>query len=165
VQDDVAADLLTSVLDGSLGLDALLTDRFVRDLHRRLYGDIWRWGGALRRQQTNLGIAPHQIVGELRASIETIAYRWRHTDDWAPHDLGIAVHAEIVRIHPFIEGNGRSTRLLADLVFVAAQDAEPIFLYDWRLERHRYVTLLREYDRHRDPTDLATFVGTQTLGG
>ncbi|GAB7065924.1 Fic family protein [Mycolicibacterium hodleri] len=26
------------------------------------------------------------------------------------------------RIHPFVDGNGRTTRLLADLVFAAAQD-------------------------------------------
>ncbi|MFF5083844.1 Fic family protein [Actinoplanes sp. NPDC000266] len=37
-----------------------------------------------------------------------------------PRELGIAAHAEIVRIRPFADGNGRSTRLLADLVFIAA---------------------------------------------
>jgi fido (protein-threonine AMPylation protein) len=43
VQDDVAEELLTAVLDGGLTRDDLLTDHFVRELHRRLYGDLWAW--------------------------------------------------------------------------------------------------------------------------
>ncbi|WP_251981929.1 Fic family protein [Mycobacterium tuberculosis] len=39
-----------------------------------------------------------------------------HTDDWTGRQLGIVVHADLVRIHPFTDGNGRTTRLLADLV-------------------------------------------------
>lgn len=61
-------------------------------------------------------------------------------------------------------GNGRSTRLLADLVFLAAQDTESLVRYDWDLDRRRYVDLLREYDLHRDPTGLAAFIGTKPLG-
>lgn len=41
VQDEVAEELLTAVIGGSLALSELMTDRFVRKLHHRLYGDIW----------------------------------------------------------------------------------------------------------------------------
>lgn len=88
---------------------------------------------------------------------------WEHTDDWTPRQFGVAVHAELVRIHPFVDGDGRATRLLADLVFLAAQDAETPELYDWSLDKRRYIELLREYDRHRDPAPLAAFVETQPL--
>jgi Fic family protein len=53
------------------------------------------------------------------------------------------VHAETVRIHGFVDGNGRTTRLLADLVFLAAQDAEAIGTYDWDIDKRRYIALLR----------------------
>lgn len=164
IQDDVAEELMTAVLDGGLTLHDLLTDHFVRELHRRLYGDIWAWAGTFRQRELNIGVAPEQIAVELRNSVETIRYRWQHTEDWTPRELGITVHAETVRIHPFTDGNGRTTRLLADLVFVAAQDAETPDLYDWQLDKRRYVDLLRQYDRHRDPRDLAAFVGTRALG-
>ncbi len=78
--------------------------------------------------------------------------------------LDIALHAETVRIHPFVDGNGRSSRLLADLVFAAAQNGDTPELYDWQLEKRRYVDLLREYDRHRVPTALAEFIGTEPIG-
>ena len=57
------------------------------------------------------------------------------------------MHAETVRIHPFIDGNGRTTRLLADLVFLAAQGDESLESYDWAVDKDRYIALLREYDR------------------
>jgi len=106
-----------------------------------------------------VGIDPVQIPVELRQSLENIAYRWDHTNDWTARQLGIAVHADAVRIHPFVDGNGRSTRLFADLVYLAAQDQpEPVLVYDWDVPKRPYIDLLREYDLTRDPTDLAAFI-------
>lgn len=163
MQEDAAETFLTAVLDGSLTVDDLLTDQFVRDLHRCLYADIWIWAGTFRKRELNLGVAPENIAVELRNSIETISYRWEHTEDWTAHQLGIAVHAETVRVHPFVDGNGRTTRLLGDLVFVATQATEDLEIYDWDLDKRRYIELLRDYDRHRDPCFLADFIRTQRL--
>ena len=159
ISDDVSFEFADAVIDGRVGLSDLLTDAFVRELHQRLYGDIWTWAGVYRRTEKSVGIDPVKIAVELRQSLETIAYRWEHTDDWSPRELGIAVHAEAVRIHPFVDGNGRMTRLLAGLVFFAAQDAgEVLFTYDWGVDKRPYIDLLREYDRSRDPVPLAAFV-------
>ncbi|GHD05936.1 Fic family protein [Zhihengliuella salsuginis] len=160
VQDDIAAEQLTAVLAGELDVDELLTDTYVRGLHRRMYGDIWTWAGVYRKRELNIGVAPEQIATQLHAALANLLYRWHHTDDWDPRILGIAVHAETVRIHPFVDGNGRSTRLLADLVFAAAQGTETVEVYDWVLEKRHYIELLRAYDRHRDPIDLADFIRT-----
>lgn len=159
ISDDVSFEFANAVIDGRVGLSDLLTDAFVRELHQRLYGDIWTWAGVYRRTEKSVGIDPVKIAVELRQSLETIAYRREHTDDWSPRELGIAVHAEAVRIHPFVDGNGRMTWLLAGLVFFAAQDAgEVLFTYDWGVDKRPYIDLLREYDRSRDPVPLAAFV-------
>jgi fido (protein-threonine AMPylation protein) len=50
------------VLDRSLAVDDLLVDHFVRDLHRRLYGDIWAWAGMFRIRELNIGVAPERIA-------------------------------------------------------------------------------------------------------
>ncbi len=164
VQAAVAEARLSEVLDGRLALDGLLSDHFIRELHKQLYGDIWNWAGKYRVRELNIGVEPWQIATELRSSLDTILYRWQNTDDWSPRQLGIVVHAETVRIHPFTDGNGRTTRLLADLVFVAAQDGENLNQYDWFLDKPRYIALLREYDAHRDPTELASFIATTPIG-
>lgn len=163
VQEQVAAELLTAVIEGDLSLDVLLTDSFLRGLHTRLYGDIWVWAGRMRTRELNIGVAPERVTVELRASLDTINYRWRQTTDWTPRELGIVAHAETVRIHPFVDGNGRTTRLLADLVFVAAQDGDAIEQYDWEIDKRRYIHLLREYDVHRDVRELAAFIAVHRI--
>lgn len=163
VEEEVAEDLLAAAVGGELVAGELLTDHFLRHLHRRLYGDIWIWAGQYRRHLYNIGIDWPAVPEEVRGAMGTIRHRWEHTDDWSPRELGIAVHAELVRIHPFTDGNGRSTRLLADLVIAAAQDAETVELYDWRIDKSRYIAPLRAYDRHRDPRELAAFIPVYTV--
>lgn len=163
VQAEVTEQLLIDVLEDRLGLEELLSDHFLRALHQRMYGDIWTWAGTYRRHLFNLGIDPAYIAPELRTSIDSISYRWQHTDDWTARELGIAVHAECVRIHPFTDGNGRSTRLYADLIFIAAQDSEDVEMYDWSIDKKPYIDLLRAYDISRDPQRLADFVQVYRL--
>ncbi|MCU1432097.1 MAG: hypothetical protein JWP95_1202 [Actinotalea sp.] len=164
-QTAVTEDLVSAVLDGAIGVDDVVADHFLRSLHARLYRDIWTWGGRLRRREINIGVAPEQIAVELRGSLDGILYRWQHTSDWTAHQLGIAVHAETVRIHPFADGNGRCTRLLADLTVLAAQGAaEPPAIYDWDVEKQQYIEALRRYDGHRDPTELASMITSRPLG-
>lgn len=162
IQDEVSEDLLIAVVGGSLRLDELLSDYFLRDLHARLYGDIWVWAGKWRQHEVNIGVAPERIAVELRRAIDNIRYRWDHTDDWTPRELGIVTHAETVRIHPFADGNGRTTRLLADLVFITAQTPAE-FQYDWDVDKKCYIELLRAFDVHRDVHELAAFVGVQSI--
>lgn len=162
VLQDVAANLIADVFGGELTLDEMLTDHFLRDLHRQLYGDIWAWAGRWRSRDVNIGVAPEQIAVELRTAMDNIRYRWENTTDWSARELGIATHADGVRIHPFTDGNGRTTRLHADLVFLAAQ-RPPTHQYDWEVDKSTYIDLLREFDRHRDVTELAEFIGVRAL--
>ena len=162
IQGEVAAKLVSAAVDGSLAPADLLDDHFLRELHGRLYGEIWVWAGVFRKRELNLGVAPEKISVDLRASLDNIRYRWAQ-GHWSARELGIVAHTEVVRIHPFVDGNGRTSRLLADLVFVAAQGSDPIELYAWQLDKGRYIGLLREYDAHRNPHDLSVFVETLLL--
>lgn len=162
LQDRVTDELMPAAIDGSLPLDEILSDYFVRELHVRLFGPVWNWAGRWRRTEVNIGVAPERIAVELRNALDAIAYRWDHTDDWTPRQLGIVVHAETVRVHPFVDGNGRTTRFLADLVFAAVQDPTEV-QYEWDLDKTRYIELLRAYDRNRDVANLAAFVGVHRI--
>lgn len=156
----VRTALLQQVAAGELPLSDLLTDRTLRDLHARLYENLWAWAGTYRRRELSIGIDPAMIAVELRAAFETLLYRWEHTEDWTDTQLAIATHAEAVRIHPFVDGNGRSTRLLADLVLVAASpDDTPVVVFDWDVDKALYIPALRRFDQTRDPSELADLIG------
>jgi fido (protein-threonine AMPylation protein) len=100
IEDRVIVALRTQIYDGSLDLDDVLTDQFLRDLHGQMYGDIWTWAGRFRTKDTNIGVPSEAIAVELRTAIETVRYRWDHTDDWGARELGMAVHAETMRVIP-----------------------------------------------------------------
>lgn len=165
IQDEVAAELVAAALSGELGLVDLMADAFLVDLHRRLYGDIWTWGGTLRRREVSIGVAPEQVAVQLRSSLDSYLYRWQHTSDWTSRQFAIAVHAETVRIHPFVDGNGRTTRLLADLTYAAVQTGDDaVELFDWDIDKRIYVDLLRAFDRDRDPGPLADYIPVRIVG-
>lgn len=164
IEAQTSGGLLRLIIDGALDIDELITDHFLRELHRNLYGDLWIWAGQFRTRETNIGVAPEQIAVGLRSSLDSIRYRWQHTSDWTERELGIAVHAESVRIHPFVDGNGRVSRVLANLVFAAVQKTgEFLRQYDWELDKVRYIELLRKYDGSLDPRELAEFVSITPL--
>ncbi len=142
-----------------------MSDEFLRELHERLYGDIWAWAGGYRTREPSIGVVPWNIGPDLVQSFETIRYRWS-LGHWTPRQLGIAAHAESVRVHPFADGNGRTTRLLGDLVFLSAQD-DVLDQYDWHFDgfdKRRYVELLQQFDVHREPSDLANYLPVRPFG-
>ncbi|HXO50433.1 MAG TPA: Fic family protein [Mycobacterium sp.] len=160
----MAEEFLIAALGGELQPSELLTEYFLKDLHARLYGDVWTWAGKWRTYDVNIGVPYEQIAVDLRNSLDTILYRWENTDDWTPHELGVVAHAETVRIHPFVDGNGRTTRFLADLVFEAAQASDSVMQYDWGVDKATHIKLLRRYDTNRDVTDLAEFLKSRPFG-
>lgn len=165
VQAEVAEELVLAVLTGNLSLQELLTDNFLRELHASMYGDIWKWAGRFRKRELNIGVPPELVAVAWRESVDNVSYRWQNTRDWTARHLGMVMHAEVGRVHPFVDGNGRTARLLADLVYLAAQEPHTLEVYNWDVEKSEYISLLREYDRHRDPNDLTEFVSTQSLSG
>lgn len=149
--------MVNQIRSGSLGLDEILTDFFVRELHRGLHGDLWEWGGKFRLLQTNIGIAPEQIAVQLRSEMDNLRYRWEEVHDLDPKLLGLLAHVAVVRIHPFIDGDGRATRLLADLVLTAAASGDVVW-FDWGIDRRAYIDALVHYDNGRDINPLAELV-------
>ncbi len=159
-EDAVREALMIRAASGELPLEELLADWALRDLHARLYENVWTWAGAYRRREVSIGIDPALIAVELRTTLENLSYRWEHARGWTAAQLAMASHAEAVRIHPFVDGNGRSTRLLADLVLLAATpDDEPAVVFDWDLDKALYIPALRRFDQSRDPSELADLVG------
>lgn len=130
---------------------ALLSEAFLRSLHRSMFGDVWTWAGDYRLRETNIGVVPRQIPMALREHLETARY-WLDERPLAPDEIAVLIHHRLVQIHPFANGNGRHTRLMADLV--AEQLGRPAFTWGRTSllaagpTRTTYVEALREADRH-----------------
>ncbi len=97
-----------------LGPLPLLAYSFVSELHRRMFGDVWTWAGTQRRRETNLGVPPHHILAQVTQALDDARY-WHENDVFSIDERAVRIHYRLVVVHPFPNGNGRCTRLVADL--------------------------------------------------
>jgi Fic-DOC domain mobile mystery protein B len=94
-----------------------LTEKFVKELHRRMLGEVWKWAGKFRSSERNLGIPFYEIpvaLGELLAD----AHAWIEFKAYSPDEIAVRLHHRLVQIHPFPNGNGRHARITADLLAI-----------------------------------------------
>jgi Fic-DOC domain mobile mystery protein B len=93
----------------------LLTDSFVRQLHQRMFDDTWTWAGTYRKSGKNIGALPYEIPVRVRNALEDTSYSVEHQT--FPLDIiAVRLHHRLVAVHPFRNGNGRHTRMMADLL-------------------------------------------------
>ncbi|MBY4611715.1 mobile mystery protein B [Rhizobium sp. 9T] len=132
-------------------VDKVLTEHFMRTLHRRMLGEVWQWAGRFRATERNIGIQAYRIPVELAALLADVRY-WIEHETFAADEIAIRFHHRLVAIHPFPNGNGRHARLAADLL-VEKLNKEPFSwgsgsLSDMGDLRMRYVAALQAADNH-----------------
>ncbi len=137
----------------------LLSDKFIKDLHRKMLGDVWRWAGRFRRTERNLGIPHWEIPAALRQLLDD-ARAWIEYMAYTPDEIAVRFHHRLVQIHPFPNGNGRHSRLMADLLVMQLGGDR----FSWGREslrdasalRKSYIVALQAADAH-DIGPLLTF--------
>jgi cell filamentation protein len=122
-----ALELAQVAAVGHYGPDHRLTADDIRALHRLWLGPIYSWAGAYRSVNIGKGgfqFAHAPLIARLMAELERGALR-QHTPCHAADDAEVAralaeVHAELILVHPFRDGNGRLARLVALLMALQA---------------------------------------------
>lgn len=123
----------------------VLSEKFLNDLHKRMFGRVWKWAGHYRRTGKNIGVDAYKIPMELRNLLDDVRF-------WIEH----STHQPV-----FPNGNGRHARTATDLLLVAL--GAPRFtwgrenLIDAGEMRRAYVDALRAADTH-DYGPLLAFV-------
>lgn len=129
----------------------LLTDAFARELHRRMFNQVWRWAGKYRTSDRNLGWTWSRIPEGMRALLDDARY-WDEHATHPANEIAVRLHHRMVVIHPWPNGNGRHARLLADIV--VAVRGQPALTWGARLDlaqpgsaRTRYISALQSADQ------------------
>ena len=131
--------------------NVILSENFLKKLHKQIFGSIWDWAGKYRTTERNIGIPPYQISSQLKILFDDVNY-WIKHHTYPPKEIAIRLHHRLVHIHPFANGNGRTSRLLADLLMEKTFNQPKL---NWgnkcidKLPEHRskYMTALRKADR------------------
>lgn len=103
------------ILSARFKKEQILTDEFIKTVHKRMFGDVWRWAGHQRNHATNIGVDWESIPFHLKQLIDNCSY-WIEHRVFSPDEIAIRFKHEIVRIHCFPNGNGRHSRLMADII-------------------------------------------------
>jgi Fic-DOC domain mobile mystery protein B len=103
------------LLTKKFSTDNILSERFVRDLHNRMFSEIWKWAGEFRRSEKNIGVDPVMIPIELKNLLDDCKY-WIDNKVFDDDEIAVRLSHRMVWIHPFANGNGRHSRLMADVL-------------------------------------------------
>lgn len=137
-------------IHANLKPNKILTEKFVKDLHKRMYGDVWKWAGEFRRTEKNIGIPWIQIGVELKSLLDDTKY-WIENKTYSPEEIAIRFKHRIVSIHCFPNGNGRHSRMMADIIMESIFKKE---IFTWHQSnmvradetRKEYINSLKEAD-------------------
>ena len=128
----------------------ILTEKFIKDLHKKMYGDVWKWAGEFRRTEKNIGIPWTKIELELKNLLDDTKY-WIENKTFSPEEIAIRFKHRIVSIHCFPNGNGRHSRMMADIIIESIFGNE---IFSWHQSnmvkaneiRKEYINALKEAD-------------------
>ncbi len=129
----------------------ILSEKFIKDLHKRMLGDVWRWAGDFRQSERNLGIPFYGIPVAVRQLLDDVK-AWIEYKSYPPDEIAVRFHHRLVQIHPFPNGNGRHARLMADLLIMSLGGERFSWgrgnLRDVGDMRKAYITALLAADNH-----------------
>lgn len=114
----------------------------ILEIHRRVLGYVDPTeGGMFRRTQVFVG-------GHIPPGPNHIPLLMDEFSNWLNSDTALRIHPiklaalahyKLVHIHPFIDGNGRTSRLLMNMILMQA-GFPPVIIP--KQERHRYVLII-----------------------
>lgn len=135
-----------------INVEQLFSEKFIKELHKRMYGEVWKWAGTFRTSEKNLGIKNYLIAIELKQLLDDAIF-WKENNTYSPSELAIRFKHRLVSIHCFANGNGRHSRLMADLIMEKLYDSN---FFSWGSSnlvkatetRNNYIQAVRKADNN-----------------
>jgi Fic-DOC domain mobile mystery protein B len=128
-----------------------LSEAFMKRLHKKMFGDVWKWAGKFRQSKKNIGVKWITIGREVKVLCDDALF-WIAHETYPEVEIALRFKHRLVSIHCFPNGNGRHSRIMADVLM------EKVFgrpAFSWRAgemvsaseERRMYIDALRAADR------------------
>ena len=132
-------------------IQVLLDTAFLFRLHKRMFGAVWRWAGEPRHTNKNIGVDWHEIAVALRTLVDD-GLGWIQYGTYGADEFAVRFSHRLVTIHPFANGNGRHSRMMADLIVISLGGNR----FSWGNSglanagdaRSRYIAALKTADNH-----------------
>ena len=131
--------------------DDYLSIDFICKLHEKLFSDVWKWAGKFRTAEVNISkYRPYDVGPQLKNFFED-AKVWITTGQMSWDEISAEMHHRLVTIHPFPNGNGRTTRIYTE--YVQKRNNQEVTSWNAALAHHpkerreSYIKALRVADK------------------
>ncbi len=96
-------------------IQTLFEETFIKELHKKMYGNVWAWAGDFRKTNKNIGVDKFEINVELKKLLDDVRY-WVQNNSFSTDETAIRFKHRLVSIHCFANGHGGHSRLMADVI-------------------------------------------------
>ena len=128
----------------------ILNERFIKQLHKRMFGKVWKWAGLFRQSDKNIGVSWHEIPPSIQNLCDDVPV-WTQSEFESSEEMAVRFHHRLVWIHPFPNGNGRHARLMTNIFLENVLQGPPFTWGGRNLStpnetRRRYIKALQAAD-------------------
>ena len=129
---------------------APFTYGWLQQLHEEMFGNVWDWAGKFRQVELSIGIKAYQVPTALKELADDIAY-WDKNKTFDIYETATRIHHRAVQIHPYQNGNGRWSRMLAN-IYLRQNGSMPVkwqedLLSKENPKRDKYIQALKDADK------------------
>ena len=129
---------------------APFTYEWLSELHREMFGEVWDWAGKFRKIELSIGIKAYMVPTALKELADDITY-WNANKTFDIYETATRIHHRAVQIHPYQNGNGRWSRMLAN-IYLRQNGSMPVkwqedLLSKENPKRDAYIQALKDADR------------------
>lgn len=122
---------------------------WMMELHEEMFGDVWEWAGKFRKIELSIGIQAYRVPMELKNLCDDVEY-WSKNKTYDVFEIATRMHHRAVQIHPFQNGNGRWSRMLAN-IYLRQHGKMPVrwqedLLAKENPKRSEYISALKKAD-------------------
>jgi len=129
---------------------AAVSADWLKRVHKEMFGETWKWAGEFRKKDLNIGISWHQIPEQIKLLEDDLKYWQAGKGNFSVFQQSVRLHHRLVKIHPFINGNGRHARLVADIFLYNKDEKLPNWPDEKLIEnsdiRKKYINALKAAD-------------------
>ena len=128
---------------------APFTYEWLSQLHEEMFGNVWDWAGKFRQIELSIGIKAYMVPTALKELADDITY-WDANKTYDIYEIATRIHHRAVQIHPYQNGNGRWSRMLAN-IYLRQNGSMPVkwqedMLSKENLQRDAYIKALKDAD-------------------
>lgn len=130
--------------------EKIFSELFIREIHKRMFGDVWSWAGKYRLSNKTMGVEKTLISKELKQLFNNIKF-WIESESYDPDEITIRFIHRLMQIQCFPDGNARHAKLMADIVIEHVFNGD---IFTWgeslnnpKLQREKFLDALKKADK------------------